>query len=180
VITNQQRNLGELVELEGTLATENDRAGSRETVGEIGRAKPISETNFFAQTKVQRGTVVVVLMIGLVVGLTLGLHKGDDDGIDSTKTMPPTEAPSTVPSAAPSTAPSAFAIERFQKEILPEILPEYSQIAIQDTTSPQSKAFSWLANNDTALDRYENFKRLQWFALLRYLLLCYRWRELDG
>jgi hypothetical protein len=78
-IANQQRDLGELVELEGelvelegTLAPENDRAGSRETDGEIGRAKTISEMYFFAQTKVQLGTVVAVLMIGLVVGLTFG------------------------------------------------------------------------------------------------------------
>jgi hypothetical protein len=169
-ITDQQRDLGELVELEGTLAPENGRAGSRETDGEIGRAKPISEINFFAQLKVQLCTVVIVLMIGLVVGLTLGLRKGGDDGIDSNTTMTvplPTAAPSTVPSAAPSTVPSAFAIERFQKEIL----PEYSQVAIQDTTSRQSKVFSWLANNDTALDSYDNSQQLRRFALATFTML---------
>jgi hypothetical protein len=167
VITNQQRDLGELVELEGTLAPENDRAGSRETDGEIGRAKPISEMNFFAQPKVQRGTVVAVLMIGLLVGLTLGLRKGGDDGINSSTTptvSPLTVAPSTVPSDAPSAAPSGFAIERFQKEIL----PEYSQVAIQYISSPQNRALSWLANNDTALDSYDNFRRLRRFALATF------------
>jgi hypothetical protein len=74
----------------------------------------------------------------LVVGLTLGLHNGGDDGFNynSWPTASPTAtAPSAVPSAALSAAlsaaPSAFAIERFQQEIL----PEYSQIAIQETTS---------------------------------------------
>jgi hypothetical protein len=156
-ISNQQNDMREAIALDVTLVPETDRADSRETHGEIGRAKPISEVNFFAQPKVQLGIFVIIVLIGGGIGLTLGLRNSDDEGID---VAPTTAAPSSVPSAAPSAAPSAFAIERFRQDIL----PEFSQVAIQDSTSPQSKALNWLANN-TELDTYENFQRLQRFAL---------------
>jgi hypothetical protein len=162
-IPDQHNYTREAIALDVTLAPENDRADSRETHGEIGRAKPISEVNCFAQPKVQIGIFVIVLVIGVVVGLSLGLRNGGDGEINFTLSptaSPTTVAPSTVPSAAPSAAPSMFAIERFQQEIL----PEYSQVAIQDTNSPQSKAFNWLTNN-TELESYENPQRLRRFFL---------------
>jgi Leucine-rich repeat (LRR) protein len=103
--------------------------------------------------------------------------RSNDSGTASPTASPTTAAPSTVPSVAPSAAPSMFAIERFQQEIL----PEFSQVAIQDSTSPQSKALKWLANN-AELESYENFKRLQRFALATFYYATggENWMDNDG
>jgi Leucine-rich repeat (LRR) protein len=108
----------------------------------------------------KRWYIIALLALIVIVGAVVGGVMGG-----RTASSPTNAAPIAALSAssAPSAAPSAFAIERFQREIL----PEYSQVAIQDTTSPQSKSLNWLANN-TELDSYENFKRLQRFALATF------------
>jgi hypothetical protein len=156
----REMNSGELPILgEATMVHEDDSLHAVEPV-QLVEAKPFTVWVLLLQRNVQLGLLLLVLVvIGGVVGLVLAFGGRSSGRIVS----PTTGAPSTVPSAAPSPAPSAFAIERFQQEIL----PEYSQVAIQDTTSPQSKALNWLANN-TELDSYDNLQRLQRFALATF------------
>jgi hypothetical protein len=144
---------------EATMVHEDDSLDEGEPI-QLVEAKPFTAWVLLFQRNVQIGLFAIVLVvIGGVVGLVLAFGGGSSGRTAS----PTTAAPSAVPSVAPSAAPSAFVIERFQQEIL----PEYSQVAIQNTTSPQSTAFNWLANN-TELDSYDNFQRLQRFALATF------------
>lgn len=87
-------------------------------------------------------------MAGGVVGIIYGLRSKDDGASEE---FGPTAEPSQPPSMWPSAPPSQFSIDRFEETFL----PEYSRVEFNDTDTPQSRAFEWLANN-TNLDSYSN------------------------
>lgn len=112
--------------------------------------------SFFGQRRVQCGILAILLLAGGAVAVALGLVLGGSKGASPSGDG--------MPSLSPSAAPTVFTFEFFKEEIL----PPYSQEAIEDLDSPQSEAFTWLETDVVANDAFLIDKRVQRFALASF------------
>ena len=101
------------------------------------------------------GAVILLLLVGVGVGVGIVVGGNDDDD-DGAAPWVPTIAPENV---SPTRSPSNRASGSFR-----ESLPAYTQESLNDATSPQSSALSWLLDS-VDLDRYSDLRLVQRFVL---------------
>jgi Leucine rich repeat len=121
-----------------------------------------------------------LILLGL---LTLGVAVGISVGITQSRSAQGSAAQSTngtSPTAPPTFAPTSLAVVQEFFESLPE--PTQSLIK-SDTTSPQSKAFTWISSRSHPryeVDAMKRFKQRFALATLYYATSGDAWRKNDG
>uniref|UniRef100_A0A7S3L6V9 L domain-like protein n=1 Tax=Amphora coffeiformis TaxID=265554 RepID=A0A7S3L6V9_9STRA len=121
------------------------------------------------------GAIFLFLLVGVGVvgGVVVGGEDDDDDDEDDGAVLTPTIAPDTLSPTGPA---SNRAIGSFR-----ESLPPYTQKSLEDATSPQSSALSWLLSSADE-DRYSDLRLVQRFVLatLYFSTNGERWYDNDG
>ena len=135
-----------------------------EELGNLQQAKPVSDdrisSNPGAMTALQKQEQdstrcllisAVIMAVGIIVALSIVFTRRQDVSTIPTPPMVPTIAPTGEPTAV------TYVLE----------LPEYTLDALQDPSSPQSRAYDWLLA-DPALESYPEWKKTQRFALATF------------
>jgi hypothetical protein len=101
--------------------------------------------------------IITVSLLALAISLGIGLGMREVDIITAAPSMSPSMTPSSVPSSAPTG----------HLDLLQRDLPIYTQDSLQNSSTPQWKAFDWLSNHQNITNLPE-WRKKQLFALATF------------
>ncbi|KAL3908280.1 MAG: hypothetical protein SGARI_003135, partial [Bacillariaceae sp.] len=120
---------------------------------------------------------IVLIVVAVIVGVLVGKKQSSSN---------PAASGSTTPASAPTASPTVDATlspsQQELMEFLLPLIPQQSQQALQDTSSPQYQAFLWLSAMDVLLSNPDAESILQQYALaaVYYATNGDEWVRSDG
>jgi hypothetical protein len=152
----------------------NDEDGDEEEGTNNDNSTALNEPMCTSKQKVIVGVLAVLVIIAVIVGVIVATSSNSRQNASNSEssptvesspvnspTAPPAQTPMSLPTLPPTAAPTSTVSGLI--ELLSLVSPD-GGTAIALSSTPQSKAVNWLANN-TNLDLYSDKRKIQRYAL---------------